>query len=63
MDAVLIVVEDDAERDRAAGMVSRLMNSADPQDRARLRAQAQLIQAYEKARWPAPAPATGTIIY
>jgi HTH-type transcriptional regulator/antitoxin HigA len=62
MDAMLIVVENDAERERAAGLVSRLMGSADPRDRARLRAQAQLIQAYEKARWPVQAPDTTTVI-
>ena len=56
MDATLIVIENDAEHARALALVDRLWSSDDPADIARLRAQAQLIAAYEEERWPCRAP-------
>jgi HTH-type transcriptional regulator/antitoxin HigA len=52
MDATLIVIENDAELTRALALVDRLWTSDDPADIARLRAQAQLIAAYEESKWP-----------
>jgi len=52
MDATLILIDSDSELARAQALVDRLMTSDDPADLARLAAQARLIEAYEKKRWP-----------
>lgn len=52
MKASLIVIQNDADHARAKAEVERLMASRAPENRARLMAQAQLIEAYERARWP-----------
>ena len=62
MDATLIVIDSDAELKRAQDLVARLMLSDDPVDRARLAAQAHLVAAYEKQRWPARRPRPADII-
>ncbi len=56
MKATLIVIEDDAEHAEAKALVEKLMGSSDPADLARLTAQARLIEAYERVRWPRRAP-------
>jgi antitoxin component HigA of HigAB toxin-antitoxin module len=56
MDARLIVIDSDAELARAHALVDRLWTSDDPGDLARLRAQAQLIAAYEQDKWPRREP-------
>jgi antitoxin component HigA of HigAB toxin-antitoxin module len=56
MDATLIVIDSDAELARAFTLVDRLWASDDPADVARLRAQAQLIAAYEQDKWPRRQP-------
>jgi HTH-type transcriptional regulator/antitoxin HigA len=62
MDATLIVIDSDAELDRARSLVDRLMASDDPSDVARLEAQARLIAAYEEAKWPRRPPSTADLI-
>lgn len=56
MKAILIVIQNDADHAQAKAEVGKLMSSSAPADRARLVAQAQLIEAYERARWPRRAP-------
>jgi antitoxin component HigA of HigAB toxin-antitoxin module len=56
MDASLIVIDSDAELARALALVDRLWASHEPADLARLRAQAQLIEAYEQDKWPRREP-------
>ena len=56
MKATLIVIESEADHRAALGLIDRLMTSDDPADRARMVAQARLVEAYEKARWPRRAP-------
>jgi HTH-type transcriptional regulator/antitoxin HigA len=52
MKATLFVIENDADHAQAKALVEKLMGSHDPADRARMTAQARLIEAYERARWP-----------
>src|SRR5271169_3487510 len=52
MDATLIIVDGDAELARANALVAALWGSSDPSDLARLDAQARLISAYERRKWP-----------
>lgn len=56
MRATLIVIQTDADHAEAKALVERLMTSEDPGDRARMVAQARLIEAWERARWPRRAP-------
>ena len=55
MKTTLIVIEDDADLAEAQKLLQDLMRQPilDAAATARLRAQAQLIEAYEKSRWPA----------
>ncbi len=57
MQTELIAIENDQDLAEAQALVSHLMDSDNPHDLARLRAQAILLQAYEAKRWPVP-PAT-----
>lgn len=52
MKATLIVIENDADHAQAKALVGKLMASDDAGDRARMTAQARLIEAYERGRWP-----------
>ena len=52
MKAMLIVIENNADHTEAKKLVERLMESSDPADQARMTAQARLIEAYERSRWP-----------
>lgn len=64
MQANVIVIENENDLKEARDLVSRLMGSENPADRARLRAQAILLQEYEAKRWPVePATATEIIQY
>ena len=56
MRATLIVIRNEADHAQAKQFVARLMESNDPADRARMAAQARLIEGYERARWPRRAP-------
>jgi HTH-type transcriptional regulator/antitoxin HigA len=57
MKATLILIQSDAEHAQAKALVEKLMASNVPEDRARMTAQARLIEAYERARWPRIRPA------
>jgi HTH-type transcriptional regulator / antitoxin HigA len=56
MKTTLFVIENDADHAQAKALIEKLMGSNDPADRARLTAQARLVEAYERARWPRRAP-------
>src|SRR5713226_8667775 len=56
MKATLFVIEKDVDHSQANTLIERLMGSNDPADQARMTAQARLIEAYERARWPRRAP-------
>ena len=62
MDATLVLIDSDAELARARALVDRLWNSDDPADIARLRAQAQLVAAYEESKWPRRRPRAADLI-
>jgi len=51
MKATLFIIENDKDHAQAKGLIEELMGSNDV-DRARMAAQARLIEAYERARWP-----------
>jgi HTH-type transcriptional regulator/antitoxin HigA len=56
----LIVVENDADLAEAMSVVNALMASGDQS--ARLRAQAGLVEDYEKRRWPHRAPSVPDLL-
>lgn len=56
MKTTLIVIENDADHAQAKAWVDRLMASDDPANAAKIAAQARLIEAYERNRWPRKAP-------
>jgi HTH-type transcriptional regulator/antitoxin HigA len=62
MDATLIVVDSDAELDRAIKLLDSWMESDDPSNAARVRAQARLIAAYEQEKWEPRMPRTADVI-
>jgi HTH-type transcriptional regulator/antitoxin HigA len=57
MRATLIVIQNDADHAQAKALVEKLMGSRNSADRARMLAQARLIEAYEGVRWPRRTPA------
>ena len=56
MKATLIVIENEKDHVQAKALVEELMRSENVADRARMVAQARLIEAYERARWPRRIP-------
>jgi HTH-type transcriptional regulator/antitoxin HigA len=56
MKATLIVIQNEADHAQAKALIGQLMLSEKPEDQARLAAQAQLVEAYERARWPRRSP-------
>ena len=56
MKATLFIIENDADHAQAKALAEKLMGSRDPADQARMIAQARLIEAYERIRWPRRAP-------
>ena len=56
MKATLIVIQNEADHADAKQLVARLMSSDDRADRARMAAQAWLIESYERSRWPRRSP-------
>ena len=56
MKATLILIENDADHTQAKALVDKLMASESPSDHAKLIAQARLVEAYERERWPQKAP-------
>jgi HTH-type transcriptional regulator / antitoxin HigA len=62
MKATLIVIQNDADHAEAKALIENLMVSRDTQDRARAVAQARLVEAYERNRWPRRAAALPEIL-
>ena len=56
MKATLIIIENDNDHAQAKALIEELMGSEDAADRARIVAQARLIEAYERSRWPRRRP-------
>ena len=56
MKATLIIIQNDADHGEAKKLVDKLMSAKDSASQARLTAQARLIEAYERTRWPSRAP-------
>ena len=56
MKATLILIENDADHAEAKALVERLMRSEDRSDRARMVAQARLVESYERSRWSRGVP-------
>ena len=56
MKATLIIMQNQADHEAVKPLVRKLMKSNDAADRARMVAQAGLIEAYERARWTRKAP-------
>ena len=54
--ATLIIIQNEADHETAKALVDKLMRSSEADDRARMVAQARLIEAYERTRWPRKAP-------
>jgi HTH-type transcriptional regulator/antitoxin HigA len=50
MKVTLFIIENNADHAQAKALLEKLMGSNDPADRARLTAQARLVEAYECAR-------------
>ena len=64
MKATLIVIENDADHAEAKVLIEKLMTSNNPKDGRRIAAQAHLIEAYERKRWPRWTPGlTGILAY
>jgi HTH-type transcriptional regulator / antitoxin HigA len=62
MKATLIVIENDADHAEAKALVATLMASNNRRDTTRLAAQARLIEAYERSRWPRRAPSAAAVL-
>src|SRR5256885_11624133 len=56
MKATLFIIENDRDHAQAKALIEKLMGSGEAADRARMVAQARLIEAYERARWPRRTP-------
>ena len=56
MKATLIVIQNDTDHADAKSLFEKLMRSRDSADQARMTAQARLIEAYERTRWPRRMP-------
>ena len=52
MKTTLIVIQNDADHAEAKALIEKLMGSSGSDDRARVVAQARLVEAYERNRWP-----------
>ena len=62
METTLIVIQNEADHADAKRLVEKLMGSSDPQDGARMVAQARLVEAYERAQWPRTTPALPVLL-
>ena len=51
MKATLIIIENDNDHAQAKALIDELMGSEDAADRARMMAQARLIEAFERSSW------------
>jgi len=62
MKTTLIVIQNAADHADAKKLIEKLMGSSDSQHRARMVAQARLVEAYERAQWPRTAPALPVLL-
>ena len=62
MKATLIVIQDESDQVEAKKLVEKLMGSNEPKDRARMVAQARLVEAYERSEWPRTAPTVPVLL-
>jgi HTH-type transcriptional regulator / antitoxin HigA len=58
----LIIIENDADHAEAKSLVQELMGSNDPANLARMTAQARLVEAYERTRWPRRSPSVADLL-
>ena len=63
MRTTLIVIQDEADHMAAKKLIAKLMGSTDPNDRARMVAQARLVEAYERSKWPRTAPTLPVLLH
>ncbi len=56
MKTTLIAIENEADHSLAKALVGKLMESRRSETQVRLVAQARLIEAYERSRWPRSVP-------
>ena len=56
MKTTLIAIENDADHVQAKALVGKLMGSRRTETQVRLVAQARLLEAYERSRWPRSVP-------
>jgi HTH-type transcriptional regulator/antitoxin HigA len=56
MKTTLIVIENETDHADAKSLIEKLMGSSDSQSRARMVAQALLVEAYERTDWPRTVP-------
>ena len=56
MRATLIVIENESDHAQAKALIAKLMESRNAEDQARMAAQARLVEAYERVRWPRRTP-------
>ena len=62
MKATLIVIQNEADHADAKKLIEKLIGSSDSQDRARMAAQARLVEAYERTQWPRTAPSLAALL-
>jgi HTH-type transcriptional regulator/antitoxin HigA len=62
MKVSLIAIENEGDYGQAKALVERLMASGERKDAARLAAQARLIEAWERSRWPRRTPETADVL-
>jgi HTH-type transcriptional regulator/antitoxin HigA len=62
MKATLIVIQNDDDHAEAKALLSRLMASGDAREQARMTAQARLVEAYERGRWPRRVPSLPALL-
>lgn len=62
MKATLILIESDADHAQARSALDKMMRADDPVDDAKIAAQARLIEAYERNRWPQQAPKVADLL-
>jgi HTH-type transcriptional regulator / antitoxin HigA len=62
MKATLILIENDADHAQAKVWVDKLMHSDNPADHTKIAAQARLIEAYERTRWPQKTPQLAEVL-
>ena len=62
MKATLIIIENDNDHAQAKALIDELMGLEHAADRARMMAQARLIEVYERSRWPRRRPTLPDIL-